>query len=326
MNSIKDEIKRYRLPLLILGLLLALPLYIRSPFILTTLIMFFYYAYSGVCWNWIGGYAGQINLAHGAFLGIGAYTTAILFIELRLTPWIGMFIGAILAAAIAFVIGKYTFRYKIRGFYFALVTLAITEIFRHVVSSFKITGGTVGLYLPLELSWYALQFKAREPYYYIMLSFLVIVVSITIVIEKSKIGYYLIAIREDEESAASIGINTEWYKNFAFCISAAFSSLAGALSVQLFWYVDPETGFSLEIVFYTILIVILGGRGTVWGPILGALVLTALGEGFRCIPAGSQEIAAITKIVYASILIITIIFLKRGIAEMFGTRKVIVSK
>ena len=316
MNRFKNELKLYRLPILILVLLVLVPLFIRAPFILTMFIMFFYYAYSGMCWNWIGGYAGQINLAHGAFLGIGAYTTAVLFIQFKLTPWVGMLAGAILATVVTYIVGRYAFRYKIKGFYFVLVTLAVTEIFRHLVSSFKITGSTVGLYMPLDLSWYGFQFKAREPYYYIALFLLVISVFITIAIERRKIGYYLIAIREDEESAASIGVDTKWYKTFTFCLSAFFTSFAGAFSVQFFWYVDPESGFSLEMVFYTILIVMLGGRGTVWGPILGALVLTVLGEGFRYIPASSQEIVAISKIIYAGILMGVVIFLNRGIVQL----------
>ena len=317
MSRLKDKIGSYRFPIVILALLILMPFFIRSPFILTIFIMFFYYAYLGTCWNWIGGYAGQINLALGAFYGVGAYTTAVLFIEFKLTPWVGMLAGAILATILAYIIGRYSFRYKIKGFYFALVTMAVTEMFRHLVSSFKITGSTVGLYIPLDLSWYGFQFKAREPYYYIALFMLVISVFITIAIERRKIGYYLIAIREDEESAGTIGVDTKLYKTFALCLSGFFTSFAGAFSAQFFWYVDPESGFSLELVFYIILIVILGGRGTAWGPIFGASVLTLLSEGFRYIPASSQAIAAVSKIFYASILIGVIIFLKYGMVQLF---------
>lgn len=321
MEKYREIFRQFRIPILILAFLIIVPFFIRAPFVLTILIMFFYYAYLGTCWNWIGGYTGQINLALGAFYGIGAYTTVVLFIELRLTPWVGMIIGAIFATILAYIIGKFSFRYKIKGFYFALVTMAVTETFRHLVSSFKITGATTGLYVPLDLSWYGFQFRAREPYYYVALALLIISVLITITLERRKIGYYLIAIREDEESAGTIGVDTRWYKTLALCLSAFFTSLAGAFSAQFFWYVDPESGFSLELVFYTILIVILGGRGTVWGPILGAAVLTVLSEGFRYIPVSSQEIAAISKIFYSSIIIAVIIFLKSGMVQLLRFEK-----
>lgn len=244
MNKFKREIKRYNYSILILFFLIIIPLFIRSPFILTLFIMFFYYSYLALCWNWIGGYAGQLNIAHGAFFGIGAYATAVLFIQFRLTPWMGMFVGAILSTIVAYIIGRFAFRYKIRGFYFALVTLAVTLIFRNLVSSLEITGTTVGLFVPLDLSWYGFQFREREPYYYISLFFLLVGVFITLLIERKKIGFYLRAIREDEESAASIGVNITWYKTYTLCLSAFFTSLAGTFSTQFFWYVDPESGFS----------------------------------------------------------------------------------
>lgn len=309
--------RRYQYPILILLFLIVIPLFIRSPFILTLFIMFFYYSYLALCWNWIGGYAGQLNIAHGAFFGIGAYTTAVLFIQSRLTPWIGMLVGAVLSTIVAYVIGRFAFRYKIKGFYFALVTLAVTLIFRYFVSSLEITGTTVGLYVPLDLSWYGFQFREREPYYYIALCFLLIAAFVTLLMERRKIGFYLRAIREDEESAASIGVNITWYKTYALCMSAFFTSFAGAFFTQFFWYVDPESGFSLELVFYTILMVMVGGSGTLLGPILGALMVTLVGEGLRFVPMSSQEIAATSKIAYAGILMAVVILLKGGLVQLF---------
>jgi branched-chain amino acid transport system permease protein len=321
MNEYMDKVKRHRLPIVIFVVFLAMPIFVRSPFILTLFIMFFFYAYLALCWNWIGGYAGQLNIAHGAFFGIGAYTTAVLFINFRLTPWLGMFAGAILATVVAFVIGVFTFRYKIKGFYFALVTLAITLIFLHLVSSFEFTGTTVGLYIPVDLSWYGFQFRSRNPYYYIALTMLIMSIFISLWIERNKIGFYLKAIREDEESASSIGVNTTRYKTYALCLSAFFTALAGTFSAQFFWYVDPESGFSLEVVFNVILMVMVGGSGTISGPILGAMLVTLVGEGLRYMPMSSQEIAAISKMIYAVILMLVVIFLKHGIVEIFSRKK-----
>lgn len=321
MNEYVDEVKRYLFPIVIFVAFFAMPIFVRSQFILTLFIMFFFYSYMALCWNWIGGYAGQLNIAHGAFFGIGAYTTAILFINFRLTPWLGMFAGAILSTVVAFIIGVFAFRYKIKGFYFALVTLAITLIFLHLASSFEFTGTTVGLYIPVDLSWYGFQFRAREPYYYIALTMLIMSVFVSLKIEKAKIGFYLKAIREDEESASSIGVNTTRYKTYALCLSAFFTAFAGTFSAQLFWYVDPESAFSLEAVFNVILMVMVGGSGTILGPILGALLVTLVGEGLRYMPMSSQEIAAISKMVYAVVLMLVVIFLKHGIVEIFSRKE-----
>lgn len=299
-------------------ILAVVPLFIKNPFMLTILLTAFFYAFLALTWNLVGGYAGQMSFAHALFLGVGGYTSTMFFIKLNLSPWVGMFIGAVFATGVAFLVGLLSFGYKIKGFYFALITLAFSEIFRHIARSIDFIGGTRGIMLPLNLSWAGFQFRARVPYYYIALVMMGVAILVTYFVMRSKMGYSLLAIREDEECAESSGVDTKRYKNIVFCLSAFLTALGGTFLVQLYFFIDPDTIFSLDIVINMVLMVMIGGAGTIWGPIIGAFFFTFLGEGMRFIPIGSQQLAALTRMFYAGVLVLVVLFLPAGIMELRG--------
>lgn len=298
-------------------ILLVFPLFIRSPTFLQFMILILWYAYLTTSWNLVGGFAGVLPLGHAAFAGIGAYISSVLFIHYGLTPWVGMFAGAFLAAIVGVIIGAPTF--KLRGAYFALATIAICEGLRVILENtqkflgFDINGAR-GILLPLKgHSPINYQFLDKRYFYYVILVMLAIIFCITYRIARSKLGYYLMAGGEEKEAAEALGINVAKCKLIAMAISTFFTALGGTFYMQLVHYIYPRGIVSLDLSFEIAFIAIIGGRGTLLGPIVGAVLLVPAAELTRTYLGGSYE--GVHLMLYGAVLVAVMVFKPRGLME-----------
>jgi branched-chain amino acid transport system permease protein len=290
----------------------AYPLVFDQPYQQHILIMVFIYALMAQGWNVLAGYCGQISLGQAVFFGIGAYSAAFMFTNFHLSPWIGMLVGVAVSVAIAFAIGFPTFRLK--GHYFAIATLVIGEIGQTVFINWESVGGATGIWIPIERDspWLAFQFHdSKLPYYYIGLAFLVLACLCVRWLERSKAGLYFRAIREEPEAASSLGVDVTRYKLIAIMVSAAFTSVAGGLFTQYILVIDPETVFPLILSILVVLMTMLGGVGTLWGPIIGAAVLFPLSEATRVYFGGSG--GAEDLMIYGALILLISIFYPAGL-------------
>jgi len=291
-------------------ILIILPFIVKNPFYLDVLFMMLFYSVVASAWNFIGGFAGQTSLGHTAFFGIGAYTSTLLYLNLGISPWIGMLAGAALAMLVSIAIALPCF--KLKSHFFALSTIAFAEVLRLLATYFRgITKGGVGLLISFEFSWSAFMFRSKVPYIYIALTLLLIVTTVSYLIERSKTGYYLRALREDQDAAESLGVNTSLYKLIALLISVFFVALAGTFYAQYLLFIDPKTVFSFERSINMALFSIIGGVGTVFGPILGAFILTPLDVMLRA--WFGNQYYGINYIFYGIILVVVVIYLPSGI-------------
>jgi len=304
--------------LLLIGIvvLCCVPLIIQSATWLQVMILVLWYACLTLSWNFVGGFAGVLPLGHAAFAGIGAYTSTILFINWGITPWLGMLVGGAFAVAVALLIGYPTFR--LHGAYYALASIAFVEVVRMVTentnSIFGIeVRGARGLLLPLKgHSPLYFQFANKTHYYYIALAMMFLIFFVSYKIQRSKLGFYLVAGGEDQEAAESIGINVPKYKLIALAISAFFTALAGTFYAQLVLFIFPQGIMSLNLSFEIAFIAIIGGRGTLLGPILGSFVLVPLSEACRIYLSGSRFLG-IHLMLYSVVIILAMIFQPRGL-------------
>jgi branched-chain amino acid transport system permease protein len=271
--------------LIVLACLLAIPRYLESPYALYLMILLFLSVSQGQSWNILGGYAGQYSVGHSAYFGVGAYTTAMLMYTLHIAPWYGVWVGVVLVVIVALVIGSICFR--LRGPYFVLASIAVAEILRLcAINLTTLTNGAEGI-LITEMPAFKIgervvtDFSTRVPFYYIGLALAMLTIGITYWIRHSKLGYFLQAIREDQDAAHSLGIPIALYKNIALVISAVLTSMAGAFYGILVGFVDPPTVLGLDVSVQIMLICIIGGMGTLWGPVLGSLLLVPLSEALR---------------------------------------------
>lgn len=299
----------------VVATLAALPLVVTDGYVLNTLILVFYYAYLGQAWNLLGGYAGQLSLGHSAYFGVGAYASTILFTTLGVTPWLGMWAGAAVAALLATGIGLLGFRFGLRGVYFALTTLAFNEILRVLVLHWDLAGGAVGVFLPFKGDAPALfQFKGRVPFYYIALAMAVGVTLLVAWIARSPLGWRLTAVREDEEAARAVGVDATRAKLVAIALSGGLTALGGTFYAQYYLNIHPSVVFSTPLSIEILLRAYVGGAGTVLGPLVGAAILTPLGEVARSTFArGGLE--GLHLVVYGALLVVTVLFFPRGIVD-----------
>ena len=295
---------------------LMLPIFIKERLVLNILIICYYYAYLALCWNLVGGYAGVLSLGHGIFYGIGAYSSAALFNYWGISPWLGMIAGGVLAAAGAFLIGNSAFSFGLKGFFFIVVTLSLTQIFQEIVKQFEFLGASEGIRLPVRTGWTYFQFQGKIEYYYIIVLMVFIVALISFLIRRSRMGYNLMAIREDEDTAEASGINSKGCKNVIFILSAFLTALGGSFYVQFAFFIDPETAFATSLNINLILAVVIGGIGTIWGPILGAFFFVTTSELLRFLPMQTQFAAALAKVIFALILMYVMIYCPKGILHL----------
>jgi branched-chain amino acid transport system permease protein len=307
-----------RLPLIGAAVVaLGLPLVVRSPTYLHILILLYLYAYLTTSWNLVGGFAGVLPLGHAAFVGIGAYTSTVLSLQYGVSPWIGMLVGAVLASLAGVIIGLPTF--KMRGAYFALATIAFAEGIRVMVENIDSLGpfklnGPRGLQIPpLKTGLAHFMFAEKEPYYYIILAMLAGVVALTWVISRSKLGYYLMAGGEEPEAAEALGVNVARAKLTAMAISSFLTAFAGTFWAQFTLYIHPKSVMSLDMSFEIAFIALIGGRGSIAGPILGALLLRPVSD-FSRIYFGST-LPGLHLIIFGVVLILVMLYQPRGLQE-----------
>jgi len=316
-NKGKRSSIRIVLPVLCILAFIVVPVIFRNPAFLQLMVLVLLYAYLTTSWNLVGGFAGVLPLGHTLFAGIGAYTSTLLFIELGLTPWIGMFVGAFLAMIAGFLIGLPTL--KLRGAYFALSSIAFLEGFRVVTENTKVLfgvkiNGPQGLLLPLKgNSLYYFQFDNKIWYYYVILIMTAIVLYITYKVSVSRLGYYLMAGGEDKEAAEALGVNVFRCKMIAMMMSTFLTALGGTFYAQLVRYIYPRGIMNLEFAFEIAFIAIVGGRGTIAGPILGSFLLVPVAELTRIYLGGSY--LGIHLAMYGLVLMLVMIFQPRGITE-----------
>jgi branched-chain amino acid transport system permease protein len=299
--------------LLLIGLLilLVLPKFLSS-YVLGIFIMIFFYAYLGQSWNILTGYTGMISLGHSLFVGIGAYMTFLLTLTLGLSPWIGMWIGGIAAGLIGLVIGYFGFRFGLKGVYFVLLTIAFAEIGRLIVLHLKVFGSFQGLFITPQFSFANFQFKENTPYYYIGLGYVIFSLVVVQLLERSKIGRYMVALREDEDAAESLGVDVFKYKMIAIFISAFMTSLGGTFYANYLYYLHPGTMMSMAFSIEIILRPIIGGMGTVLGPVIGSFLITPLAELSRSFFAKAGY-EGLHLVIYGFLLVAVVLFFPRGV-------------
>jgi len=293
-----------------LGLALAVPLVVRSGFWLHLLTLMLFFGYLGGSWNILGGYAGQFSFGHAAFFGTGAYVTAILQLNLGLNPWVAMLFAVTGGALVGLVIGFLSFRYGLRGSYFALITLAFSEVLRVLATTAKITNGGQGLVIPLRAGLGNFQFPSKAGYYYVALTLTVISLAVAWGIEHSRFGARLMAVRENEEAAEALGVNAFGHKLAAITIAGMMAGAGGTFYVQMFYYIDPRIAYGPAISVESLLVSIIGGMGTVFGPFLGSVVLHLVGDLTR---QGLTDAPGMSLVLYGVLLILILRYLPNGL-------------
>ena len=308
------------------GLLAGLlPLVDRDQYHIFVVILVLFNAYLGMAWNLLGGYAGQFSFGHAAFFGLGAYTSTVLLVRSDVSPWVGMWLGGLLALLFGLLIGLLSFRYRLHGPYFALATLAFAETARLIATNLdqilaewapslgKITGGPTGILIPLRDDFGSMLSLQREPFYYTALGGVLLVMVLTACLEHVRLGYAFAAVRENEDVAQAVGIEVSRIKLIAMMLSAFLTALGGTFYAQLFQFIDPHIAVGVPVSINILLPAIVGGAGTLFGPLLGAVLLVGVSEETRRILQGLPGAA---QLVYGLILVLVIIFLPGGLVSL----------
>lgn len=305
------------LPYIILTIILALvpsALGFSNYFTLLAAIILLYTTMV-VAWNIIGGYAGQLDLAAGAYHGIGIFATGVLLLWWNITPWIGMIVGGILAVGMAVLIGYPTFRFGLREVWYALSSFALVFILQKFFLIWEEVGGTVEHHLPFyEWSLYHLRFGQNYVYYYVILGLFILTLIVTVRIRYSKLGYYLLAIRENEDAAEMLGVDVRKYKLIALSIYSFLLGLTGGIFVVMIGYYHPSL-FDPWISLQTVLIGIVGGLGSVVGPALTAIIVLGISEYLRVTLGGL--IPGLHLVIFAVMLMLVVLFKPEGLAPIF---------
>jgi branched-chain amino acid transport system permease protein len=298
------------------AVLVAAPL-IASDYLLTVLILILYFAYTGQAWNVMFGFAGQLSLGHALFVGLGAYATAALYVHFGIGPWIGLLAAIAVAAASGAAIGTIAFRFGVTGVYFAILTIACAEFARVGFDHFTWVGGSAGLFLPVANYAHNDLWSLRGSptmFYYVILGMTAASLLACRALLASRIGYYWLAIREDEEAARALGIDTFRYKVAAAAISAGMTSLAGVFAAFYYNNLFPEQVFHISRSIELILAPIIGGVGTLLGPLVGAILLTGLAEGLReGLSALGVDPPGATQVFYGLSLLAVVVLLPDGV-------------
>jgi branched-chain amino acid transport system permease protein len=323
-----------------IGALLILPIFVESTYLLHIMILIFINVIVGSSWNILGGYTGQYSVGHAAYFGVGAYTTMMLMQFRHIAPWWGVWAGTAAALVTALIIGSICFR--LRGPYFVLASIAVAEIFRVSALNLKnITNGAEGILVteipPLTAGKIVItDWTTKVPFYYTGFFFVLLIIVVSVLVRRSKLGYYFQAIREDQDAAHSLGINPTIYKNTALAISAIFTSLAGSLYAVYVGFIDPGTVMGLDLSVQIVMICIIGGIGTILGPVIGAALLIPLSEALRSnavtdalINAGivnaesktgaflKENLAHAHVLIYGILVVIVILFMPAGVLGFF---------
>jgi len=307
--------------LVVVALAAALPL-VAGQHLLTAFIVALHAAYLALAWNVAAGYAGQFSLGHSLFYGLGAYASTMLYLKLGLTPWAGMFAGAVLAGLVGIVLALGVYRYAVRGIFFALVTLGAAEVTKGLVENWDYVKGPVGILLTMKAAPAEFLFLRREPYYYVALAMVVAMIAISLALERSRLGQHFLAVREDEQAAEASGVDTYRTKTVAIGLSAALTALAGSFYAQFYLYISPDTVLTFEPQLTMMLGTMVGGAGTALGPVVGSVLFSGLGEALRNLPLENTRVVVIgSKLVYALLLIVVLIYLPGGLVTLGRRRR-----
>lgn len=299
------------------GLLLVYPFLFTTPFAHHLVILILLYALMAQSWNVVAGLAGMISLGHVMFFGIGAYSASVLFVKYGISPWIGLIVGMVLSALAAIAVGVPTLR--LRGHYFAIATLLIGASVQIIVQRWDWVGAASGLYIPIDRTspWLSLQFhRSKIPYYYLALGAAALGYAVVWALRRSRLGFRLQAMRDEPEAAASLGIAVARHKVLAFMISAAMMSVAGTFYAQYVLVLDPERLLSAEISIIVVLMTVLGGSGTLWGPALGAAVLIPLSEYSRIWLGGTGR--TVDLMIYGLLILAVCMWRPSGILSLLS--------
>lgn len=310
----------------VIGVLALIPLGV-SRFTLTIATTALIFAIAGVGWNVLSGFAGQFSFGHAAYFGIGAYTVAVTLTKYSLSPWVGLLIGGGIAAGFGLLTGWLSFRYGLKGAYFALATFALAEMLRLTFNNIDFVGAGLGITIPLARGddWSRIQFENTAALgFWVVLGFLAISVFGVILLTKSRLGSALLAVREDEDAAAALGVNPLRTKLSAIAISGFITALAGGLYTQFLLFVDPDLAFGPFVSVIILLRPIIGGVGTIWGPVLGSAIVSILGEVTRTFirqpPAFLDFIEGshgVDQVLFGLILVVVIIRAPDGVIGWF---------
>jgi len=306
-------VKAYLSIAVAIAVLAVVPLVTASNAVLNFLVMALLISLAGQGWNLLGGYGGQYSFGHAAFFGTGAYVTAILQVRYGINAWLGLLIGIAAGALVGAVIGALSFRSGLKGSYFSLVTLAFAEVFRIVASVTPITGAGVGTLIKLDLHWQAFQFQSRAPFYWIALALVGLSLVLVRAVEQSRFGAYLVAIRENEDAAEALGVDAFRIKLAAMTVSAAITATAGCFYAQYFLFLDAAIAYGPWISVDALLAPIVGGAGTLFGPLIGAIVIKTLGEATKLMTGGAP---GLDLVIYGLVLVAVVGLAPRGIAGL----------
>jgi len=300
----------------LLALLIAVPFAV-TPYILSVATLILFFAYAGQAWNVMMGFAGQLSLGHSLYVGVGAYAAAGLYFHFGIGPWAGVFLAIAVCVLLGAAIGFLAFRFGISGVYFALLTIAFAEFTRIGFDHIQWLGGPGGLFIKVEhrTGWDLLNLRGSPAmFYYVMLGLTAAAFGLCAWLLRSRAGYYWQAIREDEEAAQALGINTFRWKMLAVAISAAMTSISGVFFAFYYNNLFPEQIFHISRSIEIILGPIIGGLGTLFGPILGAAVLTVLADGItELLAALGWEFPGVKQVFYGLVLLVVVMFLPHGI-------------
>jgi len=305
-------------PLVVIGfaVIVAWPLVVHDVFLQRVGALVLLAAISASAWNLLGGYAGQVSIGHAVYFGAGAYASLVVYTQFGWPPIAGAPVGVAVSMAISLVVGTPTFR--LRGHYFSMATIAAAELIRILASNWPLVGAAVGLMgPPVPRSVWDLSFISPIPYHYLFLAVLVVLLGLTWHMQRSRMGYYLAAIRDGDRAAASLGVPVLRYKLYALLLSAAFTSLAGSLYAVMVGFADPDSTLGILVSVKMVIVAALGGAGSLFGPLVGAVILIPLEETTNALFGGGGT--GITFIVYGAIILVIARFQPGGIAALWNS-------
>ncbi len=307
----------WALHLAVLAIAIAFPFVFPSSFMVNFGVMALFYAFIGQSWNISGGFAGQLSFGHVAFFGVGAYASTIMQLRFGWSPWLGLPASALAGALVGGVIAVLSFRAGLKGSYFALITLAFAEVLRIVTNSVSFTGGGLGMLIPMKASAANFQFAERIGFYFVILLLAAGSVALAEWLRRSRFGAQLAAIRENEDSAKALGINVFREKVKVMLLSGTISGMGGCFFAQYFLYIDPLVVFGVDKSVEMLLVSMIGGAGTVYGPLVGALLLASISDITRVL----TQIQGLSLVLYGSLLVVIIAYLPNGLIDLFKRRR-----
>ncbi len=307
---IKGKIKPIAL-FIAVGLLYFVPM---PDYYMHVIILTLFYAFLGTAWNLMSGFGGRLSLGHAAFIAVGAYTSILLFTKLGISPWLGMIVGAMIAVLLVTVIGYPSFRFGIRGPYFALASVALAEIVRDIITASRgFTGGSLGISLPYQRTALSvLQFDERHYYFIWVLILWGAAIAITLGLERLR--YFLAAVREDEDAASAAGVSVVGTLLKAAWISASLAAVGGVFYAQYYRYIDPHSVGGFPISLMIAVVAVVGGSGKIYGPTLGAFILVPLTEYLRL--TFGNVVPGIHLLIYGIVVILCILYLPSGLISL----------